>query len=82
MATFKIILFAFCLSFSQDKFYFSYNKESDILAGLRHGCIPILIRKGPYGEQALNSEYCPPPEHCFDNLMEASKFIINSTNKF
>lgn len=70
------------LGVSLNNKYFIGDKESDILAGLRHGCIPILIRKGPYGEQALNSEYCPPPEHCFDNLMEASKFIINSTNKF
>ena len=57
--------------------YFIGDKESDIIAGLNHGCEPILIQTGGYGEKVLKSRNCPPSEHCFDNLYDASEFIIN-----
>ena len=57
--------------------YFIGDKESDIIAGLNHGCEPILIQTGGYGEKVLKSSNCPPSEHCFDNLYDASEFIIN-----
>ncbi len=56
--------------------YFIGDKESDIIAGNDHGCIPLLIQTGGYGEKVLNSKHCPPPKHCFNNLLEASDFII------
>ena len=56
--------------------YFIGDKESDIIAGNAHGCIPLLIQTGGYGEKVLDTKHCPPPKHCFDNLLEASKFII------
>ena len=57
--------------------YFIGDKESDIIAGLNHGCEPILIQTGGYGEKVLQSNNCPPSEHCFDNLYDACEFIIN-----
>lgn len=61
--------------------YFVGDKESDIIAGKEHGCIPILIKKGGYGEKVLKSKHCPPNEHCFDSLLGASNFIIKSKSE-
>ena len=58
--------------------YFVGDKESDILAGISHGSIPLLIQTGGYGEKVLETENCPPSDHCFDNLLKAAEFIINS----
>ena len=57
--------------------YFIGDKESDILAGRNYGCVPLLIKKGGYGEKVFGTKNSPPPENCFDNLMEAAKYIIN-----
>ena len=57
--------------------YFIGDKESDILAGRNYGCVPLLIKKGGYGEKVVGTKISPPPENCFDNLMEATKYIIN-----
>ena len=58
--------------------YFIGDKGSDILAGRRHGCVPILIKTGGYGEKVFGSEISPPDEHCFNNLLEAAEFILSS----
>ena len=58
--------------------YFIGDKVSDLIAGYDHGCVPLLIKNGPYGEKAFKSKNCPPLEHCFNDLMEASKFIVNN----
>ena len=57
--------------------YFIGDKESDIISGLNHGCEPLLIQSGTYGKLALESNNCPPPEHCFDSLYDACEFILN-----
>ena len=58
--------------------YFIGDKGSDILAGRMHGCVPILIKTGGYGEKVFDTEISPPDEHCFNNLLEAAKFILSS----
>tara|TARA_B100000902_G_scaffold259006_1_gene245223 strand:+ start:2282 stop:2839 length:558 start_codon:yes stop_codon:yes gene_type:complete len=55
--------------------YFIGDKESDVLAGRNHGCTPILIKTGGYGEKVFRSKNSPPDEHCFNNLLEAAEFI-------
>ena len=57
--------------------FFVGDKESDILAGRNHGCKPLLIKKGGYGEKVYGTENSPPPEHCFDNLKEAARYILS-----
>ena len=57
--------------------FFVGDKESDILAGKKHGCTPLLIKSGGYGEKVVGTKNSPPPENCFDDLMEAAKYIIN-----
>tara|TARA_B100000902_G_scaffold7562_1_gene9667 strand:+ start:643 stop:1191 length:549 start_codon:yes stop_codon:yes gene_type:complete len=56
--------------------YFIGDKETDILAGIRHGCKPLLIKAGAYGKKAYKSENSPPDEHCFDDLFSAANYII------
>ena len=58
--------------------YFIGDKDSDILAGRRHGCVPILIKTGGYGEKVYGTDISPPDEHCFNNLLEAAEYIIKS----
>ena len=58
--------------------YFIGDKETDILAGKDHGCIPLLIKTGGYGEKVLGTENCPPDDHCFNDLFEAAEFIISN----
>ena len=60
--------------------FFVGDKESDILAGRDYGCKPLLIKKGGYGEKVYGTENSPPPEHCFNDLEEAAKYIL-SVNK-
>ena len=57
--------------------FFVGDKESDILAGRNYGCKPLLIKKGGYGEKVYGTENSPPPEHCFDNLKEAARYILS-----
>lgn len=57
--------------------YFVGDKESDIQAALNHNSIPLLVKTG-YGEKALTAKNCPPVERCFNNLLEASSFIISA----
>ena len=56
--------------------YFIGDKESDILAGRNHGCIPLLIKKGGYGEKVYRTKNSPPDEHCFDSLLGAANYIV------
>ena len=56
--------------------YFVGDKESDILAGRNFGCIPLLIKKGGYGEKVYGTKNSPPKEHCFDNLKLAVNYIL------
>ena len=62
-------------------YYFIGDKESDILAGRSHGCIPLLIKTGGYGEKVFGSLNSPPKEHCFDNLMGAVEFILKTSDE-
>ena len=62
--------------------YFIGDKESDILAGRAHGCLPLLIKKGGYGEKVVGTKNSPPNEHCFNSLREAAEFIINSKSDY
>tara|TARA_B110000438_G_scaffold277683_1_gene300539 strand:- start:1773 stop:2327 length:555 start_codon:yes stop_codon:yes gene_type:complete len=57
--------------------FFVGDKESDILAGRNHGCKPLLIKKGGYGEKVYGTDNSPPPEHCFNNLEEAARYILS-----
>ena len=57
--------------------YFVGDKESDILAGRNFGCIPLLIKKGGYGERVYGTENSPPKEQCFDDLGRAVDYILN-----
>lgn len=57
--------------------FFVGDKESDILAGRKYGCTPLLIKKGGYGEKVYGTKNSPPPEHCFNNLEEASRYILS-----
>ena len=56
--------------------YFVGDKESDILAGRNFGCIPLLIKKGGYGEKVYGTENSPPEEHCFEDLKLAVSYIL------
>jgi len=56
--------------------FFVGDKESDILAGKNHGCTPLLIKSGGYGEKVVGTKNSPPPENCFDDLMEVAEYII------
>ena len=62
--------------------YFIGDKESDILAGRNYGCTPLLIKTGGYGEKVFGTENSPPAEHCFNNLLEAAKFIISTQSEY
>ena len=62
--------------------YFIGDKESDILAGRNHGCTPLLIKTGGYGEKVFRSRNSPPDEHCFNNLLDAAEFIIGNKNDY
>ena len=57
--------------------YFVGDKESDILAGRKFGCVPLLIKKGGYGERVYGTENSPPKEQCFDDLSRAVDYILN-----
>ena len=58
--------------------FFIGDKETDILAGKNHGCRPLLIKNGGYGDKVFKSENSPPDEHCFDDLLGAVKYIISN----
>jgi len=55
--------------------YFIGDKESDIKAAIAFGCTPLLVKTG-YGMKTLDSDICPPKEHCFKNLEKATDYII------
>ena len=57
--------------------FFIGDKETDIIAGRNYGCTPLLTKKGPYGEKVYGTENSPPPEHCFNNLKEAARYILS-----
>lgn len=57
--------------------FFVGDKESDVLAGRNYGCKPLLIKKGGYGEKVYGTENSPPPEHCFNDLEEAARYILS-----
>ena len=52
------------------------DKESDILAGRAVGCVPLLIKKGGYGERVFGTKSSPPSEQCFDDLSGAVNYIL------
>lgn len=56
--------------------YFVGDKDSDIEAGRNFGCIPLLIKKGGYGEKVFGTQNSPPDEQCFDNLEGAVNYIL------
>jgi len=56
--------------------YFVGDKESDIAAGRKFGCIPLLIKKGGYGEKVFGTKSSPPSEQCFDSLNGAVNYIL------
>ena len=56
--------------------YFVGDKDSDITAGRNFGCIPLLIKKGGYGEKVFGTKNSPPTEQCFDNLNGAVNYIL------
>ncbi|MBK69930.1 MAG: D-glycero-beta-D-manno-heptose-1,7-bisphosphate 7-phosphatase [Euryarchaeota archaeon] len=58
--------------------YFVGDKQSDIQAARRHGCKPLLIKAGGYGEEAYLSDDKPPEEHCFEGLGEVVDFILKN----
>ena len=64
------------LGISLQNKYFIGDKESDILAGINHGCVPLLIKKGGYGEKVFGTKSSPPSEQCFDNLNGAVNYIL------
>ena len=71
VATFKIILFAFCISFSQDKFYFSYKKESDILDSLN----TLLLKKNTLTDYLKYEGYDEIQEKVVYKLFNSEKAI-------
>ena len=71
MDTFKIILFAFCISFSQDKFYFSYEKESDILDSLN----TLLLKKNTLTDYLKYEGYDEIQEKVVYKLFNSEKAI-------
>ena len=56
--------------------YFVGDKDSDIAAGRKFGCIPLLIKKGGYGEKVFGTKSSPPNEQCFDDLSRAVNYIL------
>ena len=56
--------------------YFIGDKDSDIAAGRKFGCIPLLIKKGGYGEKVFGTKSSPPSEQCFDDLNGAVNYIL------
>tara|TARA_B100000686_G_C16785588_1_gene975005 strand:- start:221 stop:712 length:492 start_codon:yes stop_codon:yes gene_type:complete len=64
------------LSVSLKGKYFVGDKESDIIAGKNFGCIPLLIKKGGYGEKVYRTKNSPPDEQCFDDLHHAVNYIL------
>ena len=56
--------------------YFVGDKDSDITAGRKFGCIPVLIKKGGYGEKVFGTKNSPPSEQCFDDLSGAVNYIL------
>ena len=65
------------IGFSLKDCFFIGDKESDIACALRHGCVPILVKTG-YGEKTLSSSNCPPAERCFNNLLEATGYVLKN----
>ena len=57
--------------------FFVGDKESDILCAINFGCIPLLVKTG-YGKKSLTSRHCPPKERCFNNLLGAVDYILNT----
>ncbi len=57
--------------------FFIGDKESDILCAINYGCTPLLVKTG-YGKKSMNSEYCPPEERCFKNLLEAVNYVLET----
>ena len=64
------------LEISLKEKYFVGDKESDIAAGRKFGCTPLLIKKGGYGEKVFRTENSPPDEQCFDDLNDAVNYIL------
>ena len=56
--------------------YFVGDKDSDIAAGRKFGCIPLLIKKGGYGEKVFGTKNSPPGEQCFNDLSGAVNYIL------
>tara|TARA_B100001250_G_scaffold213311_1_gene182952 strand:- start:2634 stop:3188 length:555 start_codon:yes stop_codon:yes gene_type:complete len=56
--------------------FFIGDKSSDMEAGRRFGCTPLLIKKGGYGEKVFRTENSPPDEQCFDDLNDAVNYIL------
>ena len=38
----------------------------------------MLIKAGGYGDKVYGTDISPPDEHCFNNLVEAAEYILNS----
>ena len=71
VAIFKIILFAFCISFSQDKFYLPYEKESDILDSLN----TLLLKKNTLTDYLKYEGYDEIQEKVVYKLFNSEKAI-------
>ena len=65
------------LGVSLEGSFFVGDKETDIMAANNYNCVPLLVKTG-YGMQTLSSANCPPANHCFENLFNASKFIVST----
>ena len=57
--------------------FFVGDKESDVLCAINYGCIPLLVKTG-YGERSLASKHCPPEERCFNNLLDAVDYVLET----
>ena len=57
--------------------FFVGDKESDVLCAINYGCIPLLVKTG-YGERSLASKHCPPEERCFNNLLGAVDYVLET----
>ena len=57
--------------------FFVGDKESDVLCPIYYGCIPLLVKTG-YGERSLASKHCPPEERCFNNLLDAVDYVLET----
>ncbi len=54
------------------------DKWSDIEAGARAGCRPLLVKSGVTSDDTF-TRWPFPPEHVFENLLEAAKWVVQTS---